>query len=57
MLSRGNYTRISLFDVDGDGIDELAVILCNGYGTGFFAEELIIVEINEDMAVTTITVK
>jgi hypothetical protein len=47
--------RLSLFDYDGDGIEELAVIICNGYGTGCYVEELIIVEINEDMSVTAIS--
>jgi len=47
--------RLSLSDYDGDGIDELAVVLCTGYGTGCYVEELVIVEINDNMAVTTIT--
>jgi len=46
--------KLSLFDYDGDGINELAVILCTGYGTGCYIEDLVIVEINENMAITTI---
>ena len=46
--------KLSLFDYDGDGIDELAVIHCTGYGTGCYTEDLVIVEVNENMEITII---
>jgi len=49
------YPFISLFDYDGDGVDELAVVVCTGYGTECYEEMLVIVEINESMRATSVT--
>jgi len=49
------YPRLSLADYDSDGVNELAVVICTGYGTGCYSEMLVIIEINDGMGLTAVT--
>jgi hypothetical protein len=55
LTPRSILPRLSLSDYDGDGADELAVILYVGSGTGYSVEELYIIEFNEHMTATAVT--
>ncbi|GMK42595.1 hypothetical protein PCCS19_56550 [Paenibacillus sp. CCS19] len=48
MTPRGIEPRMAVKDYDGDGHDELAIILYIGSGTGVSVEELHMIEIEED---------
>lgn len=48
LTPRGILPRLSLLDTNGDGLDELAVILYTGSGTGIAVEELHLVGLQGD---------